>query len=273
MEAMLRSRVVAITGGARGIGLATARELRALGATVVLGDLDADLAAAEGERIGGLGLPLDVTDEASFAGFVARVEEQAGRIDVLVNNAGIMPTGPFLAQPHELLEQLYAINVLGVARGVRLVLPGMLARGSGQIVNVASVAGRSVAAGMANYCGTKHAVVGMTRALRREHHGSGVRFTLVMPSFTNTRLTSGASAGRVPVAEPLQVARGIAGTVVGRRDDVIVPRSAAVLTQAFERLLPRRAADAIARALGADLMFLDERGAARQEPPREAVRS
>lgn len=273
MEKTLQNRVVAITGGARGIGLATARELRALGATVVIGDLDEELAAVEAERIGALGLSLDVTDEASFASFVAQVEEHAGRLHVLVNNAGIMPTGPFLAQPHELLERVYAINVLGVARGVRLVLPAMLARGSGQIVNVASVAGRSVAAGMVSYCGSKHAVVGMTRALRREHHGAGVRFTLVMPSFTNTRLTSGASAGRVPVAEPVQVARGIAGTVVGRRDDVIVPRSAAVLTQAFERLLPRRAGDALARTLGADRMFLDELGNGRDAGPSLAVRS
>jgi hypothetical protein len=158
---------------------------------------------------------------------------------------------------------MFAVNVHGTARGVRLVLPAMLERGDGQIVNVASVAGRTVAAGMATYCGTKHAVVGLTRALRREHHGSGVRFTLVMPSFTRTRITEGATSQRVPMAEAGEVAAGIAGVIVQPRDEVIVPRSAAALTHAFE-LLPRRVADAVARQLGADAMFLAGDGSARQ---------
>ena len=257
--APLTGRRIAITGGARGIGLATASALVDLGASVFVGDLDGDLVRREAERIGAAGLDLDVTDEASFAAFV----ERAGRIDVLVNNAGIMPTGPFLQQSAELAEQMFAVNVHGTARGVRLVLPAMLERGDGQIVNVASVAGRTVAAGMATYCGTKHAVVGLTRALRREHHGSGVRFTLVMPSFTRTRITEGAVSQRVPMAEAGEVATGIAGVIVQPRDEVIVPRSAAALTHAFE-VLPRRVADAVARHLGADAMFLTSDGSARQ---------
>ncbi|HYF24372.1 MAG TPA: SDR family NAD(P)-dependent oxidoreductase [Baekduia sp.] len=247
--------VVVITGGARGIGLATARALSASGARVAIGDLDGDLAAREAGRLGGFGAALDVTDEASFAAFLDHVRREVGPLDVLVNNAGIMPTGPFLAQPPELAEQLLAVNVLGTARGCRLVLPEMLARGRGQVVNVASVAGRSVAAGMATYCASKHAVVGLTRALRREHAGSGVRFTLVMPSFTNTRLVAGADARRIPVAEPETVAAAIARAIVTPRDEVITPRSAAVLTHALERLVPRRVGDRLARALGADEMF------------------
>jgi NAD(P)-dependent dehydrogenase (short-subunit alcohol dehydrogenase family) len=260
---------VAITGGARGIGLATAKQLRAAGIGVVLGDLDGDLARTEAAAIGALGLALDVTDEASFAAFLAAAEAHTGCIDVLVNNAGVMPTGPFLEQPPELAERMFAVNVLGTARGVRLILPGMLARGRGQIVNVASVAGRSVAAGMVSYCATKHAVVGLTRALRREHRGSGVQFTLVMPSFTNTRLVSGASVGRVPVAEPEDVARAIARAVLQPRDELIVPRTAAILTHAFERLLPRAAGDAVARALGADEMFLTPDGRDRGAGPSQ----
>jgi NAD(P)-dependent dehydrogenase (short-subunit alcohol dehydrogenase family) len=262
-------RVVVITGGARGIGLATARALGTAGATVVIGDLDGELAAHEAAELGGTGLDLDVTDEASFAEFLARAEEHAGRVDVLVNNAGVMPTGPFLEQSPELAARMFDINVLGAARGVRLALPAMLARREGQVVNVASVAGRSVAAGMVSYCATKHAVVGMTRGLRREHHGSGVRFTLVMPSFTNTRLVDGAHSGHVPVAQPDDVARGIAGAIARPRDELIVPREAAVLTHAFERLLPRAAADAIARALGADEMFLHSDGRDRGAGPTQ----
>jgi NAD(P)-dependent dehydrogenase (short-subunit alcohol dehydrogenase family) len=246
----LDGRVVAITGGARGIGLETAKALAAKGATIVTGDLDADLAASEAQALGGRGFELDVTDEASFAGFLDR----AGPIDVLINNAGVMPTGPFLDQEPGLIERMFAVNYLGVARGVRLALPAMLERGDGQIVNIASVAGRTVAAGMSNYCATKHAVVGLTRALMREHHGSGVRFTLVMPTFTRTRMTAGASSRRIPVAEPHDVAAGIARAVIRPRNELIVPRSAAALIHAAD-LLPRGVGDTVSRSLGADEMF------------------
>lgn len=246
----LSGRRVAITGGARGIGLETAKALAAKGATIITGDLDADLAAREAQAIGGEGFELDVTDEASFATFL----ERAGKIDVLINNAGVMPTGPFLDQSPEVIEQMFAVNYFGVARGVRLALPAMLARGDGQIVNIASVAGRTVAAGMSNYCATKHAVVGLTRTLMREHHGSGVRFTLVMPTFTRTRMTAGASSKRIPVAEPTDVAAGIARAVVSPRDELIVPRSAALLIHGSE-LLPRKVGDTVSRSLGADEMF------------------
>jgi len=268
----LTGRTIAITGAARGIGLATAAALSDAGARVVLGDLDGDLVEREAARLRASALPLDVTDEDSFAAFIAAAESETGRLDVLVNNAGIMPTGRFLAQPPALAELMFAVNVHGVMRGVRLALPAMLARGSGQIVNVASVAGRQVAAGMASYCATKHAVVGFTRALRREHHASGVRFTLVMPSFTRTRMTEGAQSGRVPAADPADIARGISAAVIEPRDEVILPRSAAILVQGSERLLARSAADAIARRLGADEQFIAADGSARQPQWAQAAR-
>jgi NAD(P)-dependent dehydrogenase (short-subunit alcohol dehydrogenase family) len=268
----LTGRTIAITGAARGIGLATATALADAGAHVVLGDLDAGLAHGEAQRLGGTGLELDVTDEESFASFVDAAGEVTGRLDTLINNAGIMPTGPFLDQSPGLAERMFAVNVFGVMRGVRLALPAMLERRSGQIVNVASVAGRQVAAGMASYCATKHAVVGFTRALQREHRGSGVQFTLVMPSFTRTRMTDGGVSGRVPAADPVDVGRGIAAAVIEPRAELILPRSASVLIQGFERLLPRAASDAIARTLGADEQFIAPDGTARQQQWVEAAR-
>lgn len=252
----LAGRRVAITGGARGIGLETARALSKHGAELVLGDLDVDLVQHEAGELGGTGSQLDVTDDASFADFIDR----AGQIDVLINNAGVMPTGPFLDQPMEVIEQMFAVNYMGTVRGVKLVLPTMLERGGGQIINIASVAGRTVAAGMSNYCATKHAVVGLTRTLMREHHGSGVQFTLVMPTFTRTRMTEGAVSNRIPVAEPTDVAAGIAAAVIHPRDELIVPRSAAVLIHASE-VMPRRVGDTVSRSLGADRMFYPGRAA------------
>ena len=259
----LHGKTVAITGGARGIGLATAERLIGAGARVVIGDLDEDLARAEAERIGGLGFALDVTDDGSFTEFLATVYANLGRLDVLINNAGIMPTGPFLAQSPELAQTMFEVNVLGMMRGVRVALPPMLVRGTGHIINIASVAGRQVAAGMASYCATKHAVVGFTRALQREYRDSGVRFTLVMPSFTRTRMTEGAESKRIPASDPGEIAEGIADLVARPRDEVILPRSAAALVHTFE-MMPRVVGDTVARRLGADEQFIAADGTARQ---------
>jgi NAD(P)-dependent dehydrogenase (short-subunit alcohol dehydrogenase family) len=257
---------VAITGGARGIGLATAKELKARGATVWIGDLDPELVAAESARLDINGAPLDVTDTGSFAAFLDSARSTTGIVDVLINNAGIMPTGPFLDQSEEVAEAMFDVNVHGMLNGVRLALPEMLDRGRGQIVNVASVAGRSVAAGMVTYCGTKHAVVGITRGLRREHHGSGVHFTLVMPTFTATRLTTGATTSRVPVAQPDEIAAGIANVICEPRDEVVLPRSASALLRLSD-LMPRALSDWTARRIGTDAMFIDEHGNARITRP------
>jgi NAD(P)-dependent dehydrogenase (short-subunit alcohol dehydrogenase family) len=267
-EELLRGRSVAITGAARGIGLATATQLRAAGASVFIGDVDRELAEREAERLGATGLEVDVTNEESFAAFIAAASAPSGRLDVLINNAGIMLTGRYLAQKPEAAERMFEVNTLGVMRGTRLALPAMLERHSGQIINIASVAGRAVAPGIVSYCATKHAVVGFTRALQREHRGSGVQFTLIMPAFTRTALTAGLSTGRAPAAKPEQIAAGIVGTIASPRDEAILPRSSAALIQTFERLLPRKWGDAVARAMGVDEQFVGRDGSALQESSR-----
>src|SRR5262249_55779965 len=150
-------RVVAITGGARGIGRATATALAARGARVAIGDLDESLAAEVAEGLGGgaIAAALDVTDRSSFEAFIDEAERELGPLDVLVNNAGIMPVGPFLAETDETAIRQVDINVHGVIHGMKIALPRMVDRGRGHVVNLASVAGKGGFPGVATYCGTK----------------------------------------------------------------------------------------------------------------------
>src|ERR1700757_811752 len=129
-EVNLSGRVVAITGAARGIGLATARELRGRGARIAIGDIDGDEAVRVAQSLGAdvLATPLDVTDRSSFESFLALTERELGPVDVLINNAGIMPIGPFLEEADATARRVLDINVAGVLIGMKLALPAMVAR-------------------------------------------------------------------------------------------------------------------------------------------------
>ncbi len=205
--------IVVVTGGARGIGKATADLFAASGATVCVGDLDG------GE------FAVDVTSRDSFAEFIAAVIDRHGRIDVLVNNAGVMPLGDFLSEDDAVSRTTFEVNVWGLLHGMRLVLPHMIARGRGHVVNVASMAGKLVIPGMAVYNASKFAAVGLSAAVREEYRDSGVSVTSVLPSAVRTRLASGVPLGRgLPTVEPEAVARAIVGSVASRRDELTVPR-------------------------------------------------
>src|SRR5437763_1647083 len=149
--------VVAITGGARGIGRATAAALTAQEARVAIGDIDAPLAEKTASELGAgtIGLRLDVTDRESFAGFLDEVERQLGPLDVLVNNAGIMPVGPFETETDESARRLVDINVHGVILGCKLAVERFKPRGRGHIVQLASIAGKGGFPGGVPYCATK----------------------------------------------------------------------------------------------------------------------
>jgi NAD(P)-dependent dehydrogenase (short-subunit alcohol dehydrogenase family) len=255
----VRGRIVVITGGGRGIGLATARALHRAGARVALGDVDHAAAVAAAESIGPevLGSGMDVTDAHSFATFLALVERELGPVDVLVNNAGIMPIGPMLDETDGTVRRLFEVNVFGCLNGMKLALPDMLARRHGHIVNIASVAGKSPVPGGASYCATKAAIVSLTETARIEYAGSGVSFTCVMPSFTATDLISGTKGVRfIKNVQPDDVASAILRAIARPRVDVYVPRSTGIVLK-LQSLTGRRLRDATNRMLGVDRAFLD----------------
>jgi len=254
----LNGRVVAITGGARGIGLATARACVAAGMRVAIGDIDGAFTEEVARGLGAdvVGLPVDVSDPESFAGFLDETEQLLGPLDVLINNAGIFVGGMYAEQDPAAIERLLAVNVGGVFTGTRLALDRFGARGEGHIVNVASSGGLFAAPGAATYCGTKHLVVGFTRSLRREMHGNGVRTTIVCPGHINTQMTSGFSKVRgIRTLEPEQVANAIVAALRSGREELIIPGELSVATRLLA-LLPVRWGDAVTRAGGADKFIL-----------------
>ena len=253
-ERNLVGQIVAITGGARGIGKSTAQTLSRAGMKVAIGDLDGPLAAQTAEEIGAgtIGLQLDVTDFDSFSAFVASVQEQMGPIDVIINNAGIMQLGPYLDEDMATTKRMIDINIYGVDYGCRLTIPSMVARGHGHVVNIASAAGKAGYAHGATYCGTKHYVVGMSEAIRSELRGTGVEVSCVMPVAVQTELGGGLAETRaVKQALPQDVADEILSALKQPRFDVFVPRSVGPLNQVMS-VMGRGPREALGRALKAD---------------------
>ncbi len=271
----LAGKVVVITGGGRGIGAATATALARLGAAVVIGDLDIDVAKDTADRIDGdvLALPLDVTDRQRFTAFLDEVEKQAGPIDVLINNAGIMRLGAFEAETDRTTAQQLAVNLHAVIHGTREAVTRMRPRGTGHIVNIASAAGRAGFPGGATYCATKHGVVGLSEAVRAELRGSGVEVSVVLPAIVRTELASGLTDARwVKSVAPTDVAEAIVKTLRRPKFDVWVPRSLDA-TFRFTRLLPRAAAEWVSRTLKADQVLLGASQEARREYEARAAAS
>ncbi|MCW2787066.1 MAG: 3-oxoacyl-[acyl-carrier protein] reductase [Marmoricola sp.] len=253
----LTGKVVAITGGARGIGEATAKALASVGARVAVGDLDAELASTSAQSYGGLGLPLDVTSAESFAGFLDKVEAEYGRIDGLVNNAGIMVIGKHLETPLDAQLKQLDINLRGVILGCHTMAPRMIAAGGGQIVNIASLAGRIPTPGSAVYSATKAGVLALTEALDAELAEHGVRVAAVLPSFTNTGLIDGTTAPRLsPPIQPEQVAAAVVGLMGRHKPVATVPPSMAFSSLQWG-LMPNRAKRWMGRKTGMDTMFTD----------------
>jgi NAD(P)-dependent dehydrogenase (short-subunit alcohol dehydrogenase family) len=255
----LHGKVIAITGGARGIGLATAAALNGLGAKVAIGDIDEVTLKESATKLDLTTYgKLDVTDIESFTAFLDHVENELGPIDVIVNNAGIMPTGRLVDEPATVTRRIIDINILGVINGSKLAARRMVPRGKGHVINVASLAGEIYTPGLATYCASKYAVVGFTDAARVEHRGTGVDFSLMMPSFVNTELTAGTHGVRgMKNAEPEDIAAGIVGLICKPRPRVRVTKLAGALSAA-QKFMPRTIAEGLTRALGGEKVFLDD---------------
>ncbi|HTX47556.1 MAG TPA: SDR family oxidoreductase [Solirubrobacteraceae bacterium] len=254
----LAGQVVAITGGARGIGRATAAALITQGARVAIGDIEAPLAERTAQELGGgtIGLPLDVTDRDSFDAFLTEAESRLGPLDVLINNAGIMPIGPFIEESDSTAHRMVDINLHGVIYGSKLALERFLPRGRGHLVNIASAAGKAGFPGGATYCATKHAVVGLTEAIRAEVRDTDIWTSVVMPVVVHTELGSGLPETRgFKAVEPEDVAASIVEALQTGRFDVFVPKSIGGLFRA-QALVPRRAMEAIARVLKGDQVLM-----------------
>jgi NAD(P)-dependent dehydrogenase (short-subunit alcohol dehydrogenase family) len=271
----LHGKVVAITGGARGIGRATATQLVRAGARVAIGDLDIELARATADELGDSvsAYELDVTSRESVARFLDAVEADVGPLDVMINNAGIMPLGAFLDESDSSAERQLDINVHGVIFGMKEALPRMLARGHGHVVNLASVAGKGGFPHAATYCATKHAVIGLSEAVRQELRDTEIELTCVLPALVNTELGSGVEAGRaVKKLEPEEVAAAILDALRVPKVEVFVPASTGTISKVMA-LLPRRGREAIAHWLKADQILVQRDSGQRAAYEERAARS
>ncbi len=249
-------KVVAVTGGARGIGLAIATLLREFGATVAIGDVDESAVEEAGSRLGlRVHRRLDVTDRNSFTEFLDEVEDRLGPVDVLVNNAGVIAVGNAVDESDTVTKRVLDVNAYGMILGTKLAAQRMLARKRGHIINIASVGGVIPAAGIATYCATKHAIIGFTDSVRLENRGRGVHFSAVLPALVNTEMIAGAEHTRgIKNLEPEDVAKAVAGLIAKPKPRLVIPRSASVLVVA-QRLMPQRLAEALRRAIGAERVF------------------
>ena len=213
----LQDKVCLVTGGAAGIGRATAERFAEEGATVVLCDLNEELGRQTAEAIGGHFYKVNVADRQAVGAWVDEVVAQHGRVDVLVNNAGVLRDGTLVkVKDGELVKQMseadfdlvIAVNLKGVFNCTQAVVPHMIRQGSGVILNASSIVGLDGNFGQTNYVATKAAVIGMTKVWARELGRAGIRVNAIAPGFTATEMVA---------AMPENVLAGMKGRTPLRR--------------------------------------------------------
>jgi NAD(P)-dependent dehydrogenase (short-subunit alcohol dehydrogenase family) len=259
----LTGKVAVVTGGGRGIGRAISAGLAREGVRVAIADLDgatAEQAAAE-IGAGAIGLALDVTDRPAFTRALDDIEGRLGPVDIIVNNAGIMPIGPFEEETDATAIRQLELNLHAVIHGSKEGVRRMRPRRAGHIVNVASIAGKFGAPGGATYSACKHGVVGLSESLRAELYGTGVEVHVVMPAFVNTELAAGTNEIKgVKRSSPEDVAAAVVDALKMGRFEVFVPKAVKGLV-IWTALSPRRFGEWVGRKMGGASLLQADRGA------------
>lgn len=251
----LKDKVIAITGAGRGIGFATASALRDRGAVLALGDIDTEVVEKSAADLGCHSDTLDVTDTGSFELFLDGVERELGPIDVLINNAGIMPVGPLLDHDEQVIRRNFEIDLIAVVTGSQLAARRMVPRRSGHIVNIASVAGRLPVPGLTIYNGAKAGVLAFSEALNAELSSTGIRVSTVSPTFTRTGLISGIRTNKfIQTIGPDEVAERIVRTIERPKVHATAPDSMGWVHG--NSVIPQRLKRASSRMTGLNTMFL-----------------
>lgn len=256
----VRGAHVLLTGASRGIGLATAEHLAAAGARLSLVARSPGPLEAVAARLGGTAVPCDLADPQAVQGLVGRVQAQGGPVDVLVNNAGLDAAGSFLDAGAEGTAELLQVNLATPIELCRQVLPGMVERGRGQVVNVSSGYAHAATIGALVYSATKAGLTRFTGGLRMELRGTGVTASVVEPGPIATQMYDAFSAssagpslnrlrklGLLAAGTPEQVAAAILTVIAGDEGRRAVPRRNG--TGALLATLPERIAGALTRGL------------------------
>lgn len=209
----LKDKVAVVTGGASGIGAASARAFAARGARVVVADINSEGASTVAEEIGGFAVGCDISREDEVNALVAECEQELGPVDVFFSNAGVATGGDPLTTPIDVWNDQWQINVMAHVFAVRAVLPGMLERGSGYLVHTSSMAGILTTHGNLTYATTKHAVVGLAEWLSVTYHDRGIRVSLLAPLGVRTPMlgdtNSPVARTAGPIKEPEEVAQQV----------------------------------------------------------------
>ncbi len=189
MSMRLKDKVAIITGAAKGIGFATAQRFAQEGAKVIIADVNPDAVKAASAQISGAeSHVMNVTDRASIQAVVDQIMQQHGRIDILINNAGITQDARLVKMTEAQFDTVIDVNLKGVFNCTQIVVPHMLEAGSGAIVNASSVVGIYGNFGQTNYSATKFGVIGFTKTWARELGAKGIRVNAVCPGFIATEM-------------------------------------------------------------------------------------
>ncbi|RMD90089.1 MAG: SDR family NAD(P)-dependent oxidoreductase [Calditrichaeota bacterium] len=243
----IQNKTALITGAARGIGQAIAVQLANHGVDIIAIDLKMeDLKETEQlvqrSHRKFFGFACDISEEASILTMLAKVEDQTPGFDILINNAGILPSGPFLECEFSVWRKTIEVNLIGLMMLTYRALPALLNRSEGHIVNIASIAGKFGTEGVAAYAASKHGVVGFSSALREELRDTSVGVSWICPSLVATRLSENVSyTFLTPKVSPEAVARAVCKTIETNAAEVFVPKRVRLVVSIFPALSQRLA--------------------------------